>query len=85
MLKRQIFQARKTKNQIFDKKSKPASYVLVLTDGRKGRKGRNIKTAAILERLKGKINKIILIFPIDNKTNLFYNKDSQGMTGGLYV
>ena len=78
----------KNKNQIFDKKSKPATYVLVLTDGRKGRKGRkgrNIKTAAILERLKGKINKIILIFPVDNKTNLFYNKDSQGMTGGLYV
>ena len=60
-------------------KIKPASYVLVLTDGRKGRKGRkgrNIKTAAILERLKGKINKIIPLFAVDNKANLFYNKDS---------
>ena len=41
--------------------------------------------SATMERLKGKINKIILIFPIDSKTNLFYNKDSKGMIGGLYV
>ena len=65
---------------------KQASLVLLPADGRRGGGGEkriNNRTAAIPERLKGKINKIILIFPIDNKTNLFYNKDSQGMTGGL--
>ena len=77
LLKYQIFDAIKTKYQIFDKKLKSASFVLILTDDRKGEKGKNkinIKMFATLERRRGKINKIILLFVIDNKTNLFYNK-----------
>ena len=33
----------------------------------------DVKMVATLEKQKEKINKIILLFPIDNKTNLFYN------------
>ena len=42
-------------------------------EGEQGKNKINIKIVATLERRKGKINKIILFFPIDNKTNLFYN------------
>ena len=63
----------KTKYQIFDKKLKSASFVLILTDGRQGKKKINIKMVATSQRRKEKINKIILLFAVDNKTNLFYN------------
>ena len=43
------------------------------TDSGKGKKKINIEIAATSERLKGKINRIILLFPIDNKISLFYN------------
>ena len=33
----------------------------------------NIKMVATSQRQKEKTNKIILLFAIDNKTNLFYN------------
>ena len=33
--------------------------------------------------MKGKISRIISLFAVDNKINLLYNKDSQGMAGGF--
>ena len=44
-----------------------------LHKGKKNKKKMNIKMVATSQRQKEKTNKIILLFAIDNKTNLFYN------------
>ena len=58
MTKRQIFEVAEMKEQIFDKKLKPAFHVLILTEGKRGEKGKNkinIKIVATLERRKEKL------------------------------
>ena len=74
--KYQIFDTTKTKYQIFDRELESACLVLILTDDKRGKKDKkkmNIKMVATSQRQKEKTNKIILLFAIDNKTNLFYN------------
>ena len=44
-----------------------------LHKGKKNKKKINIKMVATSQRRKEKTNKIILLFVVDNKTNLFYN------------
>ena len=59
-----------------------------MTDDKRGKKGKkkiNIKMVATLERQREKINKIILLFAVDNKTNLFYNKQQIGHDRRLYM
>ena len=76
LLRYQIFDATKTKYQIFDRKLESACLVLILTDGKRGKKDKkkiNIKMVATSQRRKEKTNKIILLLAVDNKTNLFYN------------
>ena len=76
LLRYQIFDATKTKYQIFDRELESACLVLILTDDKRGKKDKkkmNIKMVATSQRQKEKTNKIILVFPIDNKINLFYN------------
>ena len=63
-----------------------APFALLLMDGKRGKKGRkkmNVEMVAASERRKEKINKIILLFPVDNKINLVYN-NLQSMTEDSY-